>query len=333
MSSLVLVDVGYLIAALSTRATGAPERGRVDVDLPAMIDLVRTVAAEHGDQSVLRVMWYDGAPHRSASPNPCQEAVGALPGVKLRLGRTSYNGGQKGVDIKIALDLVAAAATGRYSGYYLLSGDDDLTEPVEIAQMAGASVSVISVPDAEGRALGLANNLRLAADEVLLLPEVALDLVTALVPFAALGGINEDVQVDPTATPVGEIASPDEARVTPMALAGRFQPRLAAVHQPPERAPWSASALEAGELAAMDDVVAAFLEPIAAQAPRLTGLRERAQAARPHLPPDVDRRLLLDLAAHIDDEQVSQKMREGLRAQFWVHLDRAWAGLQSAVSA
>ena len=66
-----------------------------------------------------------------------------LPRVKLRLGRLSYTGEQKGVDLRIGLDLVMHARNQAVDVMYLVSGDDDLTEAVEEVQGHGIPVILL----------------------------------------------------------------------------------------------------------------------------------------------------------------------------------------------
>ena len=57
-----------------------------------------------------------------------QQRIGELPKVKLRLGRFGVDGQQKGVDLRIGLDLVAHARNGAADVFFLVSGDDDLVD-------------------------------------------------------------------------------------------------------------------------------------------------------------------------------------------------------------
>ena len=69
-----------------------------------------------------------------------------LPRVKLRLGRTSPHGEQKGVDLRIGLDLAAHGRNHVVDTMYLVR-DDDLSEAVEEAQNHGSQVVILAVPD------------------------------------------------------------------------------------------------------------------------------------------------------------------------------------------
>ncbi|MER5836059.1 MULTISPECIES: NYN domain-containing protein [Streptomycetaceae] len=106
---------------------------------------------------MLRVYWYDSA--RNGIPDAQQERIGELPKVKLRLGRFGVNGEQKGVDLRIGLDLVAHARNRASDVFFLVSGDDDLAEAVEEAQVHGVQVLLLAVPTADGKAHGVSRHL------------------------------------------------------------------------------------------------------------------------------------------------------------------------------
>ena len=87
-----------------------------------------------------------------------------MPKVKLRLGRRSLSGEQKGVDLRIGLDLAAHGRSRVVDVMYLVSGDDDLTEAVEEAQNHGVQVQLIVVPNHASRPMSVAKHLQQAAD-------------------------------------------------------------------------------------------------------------------------------------------------------------------------
>ena len=99
------VDAGYLIAAASTRVTGTSLRSATEVDVPGLLaELTKQVETDSG-LPLLRIHWYDSGT-RQGAPSESQRDIATLPKVKLRLGRVGFNGEQKGVDLKLALDLI-----------------------------------------------------------------------------------------------------------------------------------------------------------------------------------------------------------------------------------
>ena len=160
----VYVDVGYLLASAATRVTGSSLRSGIEVDYPGLIaGLVAQVEADSG-LPLLRVNWYDSGSRSGGQPDYHQDQIGLLPRIKLRLGRLSYAGEQKGVDVRLGLDLALQGRARVADVVYLVSGDDDLTEAVEEAQSAGVQVVLLSVPRHDGQGYAVSKHLRRAAD-------------------------------------------------------------------------------------------------------------------------------------------------------------------------
>lgn len=173
--SAIYVDVGYLISSAATRVTGTSLRGGVVIDYQRLIDALIAQVAQDTDLPLLRVNWYDSAAGRHGTADTRQQQIGLLPRVKLRLGRLNPLGEQKGVDIRIGLDLVAHAHSGAVDQMYLVTGDDDLTEAVEEAQTRGVQVILVVVPGKDDKPHGLSNNLQREADRMLLIDGEAID--------------------------------------------------------------------------------------------------------------------------------------------------------------
>ncbi|MGI6797675.1 NYN domain-containing protein [Gordonia sihwensis] len=163
-TSCVYVDTGYLLSSAATRVTGTSLRSGINVDYPLLIDSLIRTADDLSGLPTLRTYWYDSA--TNGVPNTQQERIGELAKVKLRLGRFGMNGEQKGVDLRIGLDLVTHARNTASDVFFLVSGDDDLTEAVEEAQGHGVEVVVLAVPDSHGRPHGISRHLLRAADDM-----------------------------------------------------------------------------------------------------------------------------------------------------------------------
>jgi hypothetical protein len=128
------IDAGYLLASVSIRVSGTSLRAATKVDTPGLIsELVRQVVDDSA-LPLLRVNWYDAASGAVMSPE--QLKIAHLAQVKMRLGRRGLVGEQKGVDLKLGLDLVTQARNRVADVIYLVSGDDDLTEAVEEARIS-----------------------------------------------------------------------------------------------------------------------------------------------------------------------------------------------------
>src|SRR3954466_464567 len=162
------VDVGYLLSSTAVRVTGTSLRNGVHVDYAPLIRALVQQAERMSELPMLRVHWYDSA--KDGVPDAQQQRIGELPKVKLRLGRFGVDGEQKGVDLRIGLDLVAHARNGAADVFFLVSGDDDLTEAVEEAQVHGVQLVLLAIPNEQGRPHGVSRHLMRAADELVTLP-------------------------------------------------------------------------------------------------------------------------------------------------------------------
>ena len=191
----IYVDVGYLLAAAATRVTGTSLRRGVEVDHADLIRGLIERAEEDCGLPLLRVNWYDSGARPGGMPDFIQDSIGLLPRVKLRLGRLSHAGEQKGVDLRIGLDLATHGRNRVVDVIYLVSGDDDLTEAVEEAQGHGVQVILLAVPGQDGRPHGVARHLQRAADGLILLGGEVVDATvrSRAIPEAL---IPEDLRTD-----------------------------------------------------------------------------------------------------------------------------------------
>ena len=169
------VDVGYLLAASATRVTGTSLRSGIVVSYPDLVTRLVAAAEEASGMPLLRVHWYDSGRRSGGAPDASQEAIGMLPRVKLRLGRISPQGEQKGVDLRIGLDLAAHGRNRVVDVIYLVSGDDDLCEAVEEAQNHGVQVVLMAVPDRAGKPHAVSKHLIRESDDLIVLDGSVVD--------------------------------------------------------------------------------------------------------------------------------------------------------------
>lgn len=210
-TAVVFVDAGYLFSAGSGAINGRVAKRR-DVDLVdpgGFIDHLVDSAVQIWDGDPLRLLrsyWYDGA--IDGVPTPAQIAVGALPRVKLRLGRVSA-GGQKGVDGLIILDLITLARNRAADVAIVLSGDEDLRESAVHAQTFGLTLIVAGFPPSPHQ--GQSQLLLREADHVVTIsPEVMGRFMTVKAAASeTLPGVDV-ARCEETATTV---TSPDLAEV------------------------------------------------------------------------------------------------------------------------
>ncbi|CAN7248264.1 NYN domain-containing protein [Knoellia sp. LjRoot47] len=361
--SAVYVDVGYLLASAATRVTGSSLRSSVEVDYPALVRrLVEQVEADSG-LPVLRVNWYDSGARPGGQPDHHQDQIGLLPKVKLRLGRLSYAGEQKGVDVRLGLDLALQGRARVADVVYLVSGDDDLTEAVEEAQGAGVQVRLLSVPGVHGTSHAVSKHLRRAADDELLVDAETIDLCVrsrALAPGLVPASDGSDsvadelvaaddsvvvlnpVDTDPTgdtsttdepsmdesavpepdgaATEAGEAVPPSRPAGIPgpsPAVLGRK--RASEVVLPEPLTPTTGAVTDAGP-GLWDAVAYAVVSSWCRTA--TPGSLAELRGARPTVPGELDRALLLDLSSRSGAYDIDDAARHGVRERFWHHVDR-----------
>jgi hypothetical protein len=326
------VDAGYLLASAATRVAGSSLRGSVNVDQGRLVEgLVRQVEELTG-LPLLRVHWYDSGGRPGGQADAAQEALGMQSKVKLRLGRRSPTGEQKGVDVRLGLDLATHGRNHLADVMYLLSGDDDLTEAVEEAQGHGIQVVLLAVPDANGRAHAVSRHLEREADGMELIWERTIDdSVHRPVPTPTRAVAAAAVQA--TTAVVGDAQEPAESLMgqtppTPADLArGRANHVLAATPAAPETRSVLAYSTRTGQAAfpvaspdadeaAIDDVCAKVIDSwmlTASDEEKIALLRDR-----PHVPREIDRALLLDTSDRLGIYELDDSTRVALRARFWV---------------
>jgi uncharacterized LabA/DUF88 family protein len=284
------VDVGYLLSAAAVRVTGTSLRNGIRVDYESLIDELVHQAEKLSELPVLRVHWYDSA--RDGVPDTQQQAIGELSNVKLRLGRFGVEGQQKGVDLRIGLDLVAHARNGVAEVFILVSGDDDLTEAVEEAQLHGVQVFLLAVPNADDKAHGVSRHLIRAADGLKTVFPDTIDRTVA------------KVEVSPAVRPATQSAA---------AASQGTQPEISGTLKD----------LPAAEVTDQIESVASRV---------LTTFRSSASAeelaavtiGKPSIPRDVDKALLTDLSDRLGVIDLDEAVRHKLRAQFWAKFDEAY---------
>jgi len=312
------VDAGYLLAAAATRVTGTSLRSGIHVEYgPLVRDLIRQVESESG-LPLLRVHWYDSA--RDGVPDRGQERIGELPQVKLRLGRFGVDGQQKGVDLRMGLDLVNHARHRTADVFFLLSGDDDLSEAVEEAQAQGVQVLALAVPTKDGKAHGVSRHLIRAADSVVLVKGEAIDGAVMKVEVPTPSTLRPESIVEVDAVPSPELPHAP----TPNDLLARPRPKPMA----PVRSTiaYTSSSGRAGHQVwhepehekfedqiqeVVRNVVSTFKE---SATPEDLAALERA---RPSIPRDIDSALLMDLSDVTGFYDLSDDVRYRLRAAFW----------------
>jgi uncharacterized LabA/DUF88 family protein len=331
------VDAGYLIAAASTRVTGTSLRSATEVDVPGLLtELTEQVEADSG-LPLLRIHWYDSGT-RQGAPSGSQRDIATLPKVKLRLGRVGFNGEQKGVDLKLALDLITQSRNKAAEVVYLVSGDDDLSEAVEEAQHHGVQVISLVVPDEQGQAISVSQNLQMTVDQLQLIRTAVIDDHVKKSPSAAMKEVAEAsvvaketaAQDTPPRSPV--VAVPPRPGPTPTPVARPLP-------GPPIVRPLTAAPLPAyststgtggayGTHTALDDHATEAIGDVVDKVV-INWWRGASEASRhellkgkPLIPSDMDRALLSDLSNKLAIYDIPQDWRFALREAFWAKIGR-----------
>ncbi|MDR3359690.1 MAG: NYN domain-containing protein [Bifidobacteriaceae bacterium] len=326
----LFVDAGYLLASAATRLTGTSLRSGIKVNYEQLIAALTRQAEEVAGMPLLRINWYDAA--KNAIPDRDQERIGSLSRVKVRLGRVGIDGEQKGVDLRIGLDMAAQARNGAVDVILLVSGDDDLTEAVEEAQLHGVQVKVLAVPDNGGKPHGVSGHLLRASDGIELVDPRALDktVLRAVVKTPA------DVIVPappaprpgpphPAPTPKpGPVPGPAPVYTSVAGPTPRRQVESTLAYQSVTGGKTSIAAeydvsdekLNQDIDAVVSGVIASFL------ATASQSQKEEVVKAKPHIPSDLDRALLIDLSHRLDGRDLSDRVRYDLRDHFWESISR-----------
>jgi uncharacterized LabA/DUF88 family protein len=178
--SALFIDAGYLLAAGGNLTVRTPKRAELEVKVGALANALMKFVEAQSLLPLLRAYWYDG--RRGAALTPEHTAVKDVPFLKLRLGRTTSAGAQKGVDSLIFRDLTTLARERAICSAYLLAGDGDMVEAVSMAQDLGVQVILVTVIPT-----GNSNVSRDLIDEVD--SEIALEREFLLPHFARKGDL------------------------------------------------------------------------------------------------------------------------------------------------
>ena len=322
------VDAGYLLAASATRVTRTSLRNGIHVEYASLIAGLVAETEERCGMPLLRVHWYDSA--RNGVPDTQQERIGELSKVKLRLGRFGVDGQQKGVDLRIGLDLVAHARNAASDVFYLVSGDDDLTEAVEEAQVHGVQVVVLGVPGTDGKPHGVSRHLIRAADELAVLPGALIDraVMRVEVPKVPESVVEPAAFVSPAVMPKlasGKAAQP--VPVTPRRLAPTAAaPRASLAYSGTTGGPSQVMpGYDEADVDAYDETIDQVVKQVLTsyQLSVTEGDQGALKRGRPSIPRDVDRALLLDVSEALELADLSDQIRYRIRERFWQQVDDA----------
>lgn len=345
----IFVDAGFLLSVGGHRVADTTLRNAVKVQYSTLIKGLTKEVRVHSGTNNLRTYWYDAS--RDGLLTDEQKKIAMIPDVKVRLGRLNYFGEQKGVDLRLALDLVGLARTGAASTAYLMSGDDDLTEAVEEAQSLGLKVVLLGIPDDSAR-LGyssLADHLAVTVDSIIPIPDLLLNtaFTRAYTPdethaktssaIAAADMRTIAAASDENTETADDAKAPKPSLPSPAALAGRVgqgnpTPAPTSAEQPTivysSRSGENQSSGTFAAVSAHEQEVIEVAQRIGAQVAKnwYASINQSELSEiisdRPLLPPDIDRVLLKDCAQAIGEQDTYlQSVRRTLRWAFWEEVD------------
>ena len=135
----IFIDAGYLIAVTLKKSK------RVD-----LVKLSKALAKDSWEKTI----FYDALPkfgtERYSKAQRFHSKISKLDKFEVRLGRLQYDGHgrptQKGVDMKLGIDLVQMSMKGDLDTAILIAGDSDFLYAVEKAQEANAKVRLAHFP-------------------------------------------------------------------------------------------------------------------------------------------------------------------------------------------
>lgn len=310
--SVIFIDAGFLLSAGSSTVTGTSLRAATRVDAEQLISGIVSITRDNCKLDPLRIYWYDAS--RDGVLSDWHKKISLLDDVKVRLGRIGVNGQQKGVDLRLGLDLIEVARNGSAKVAYLLSGDDDLAEAVEAAQDLGMKVVLLALED-KNRYLGIksvAEHLAYKVDRILVLPQELIHSTFTPATRAVVPGSEAGTESTPPAAGAplpGPSSGPTP--VTPATLASK-KATFITVKEPDVDLP---------RLFAVAEEVA---ERLARNWYQTTPLAEVQSVLeeRPILPTEIDSTLLRDCAARIGEADTDlQSVRKHLRKCFWDTID------------
>ncbi|UVJ38473.1 NYN domain-containing protein [Arthrobacter sp. CJ23] len=330
--SAIFVDAGFLLAVGGLSQAQTSLRSAFDVDHQKLISGIKARAEEFCGLETLRMYWYDAA--KDAVLSEQHKKIGMVSGVKVRLGRLSYGGDQKGVDLKLGLDLVGIARNRAARVVFLVSGDDDLAEAVEAAQELGVKVVLIGIEDQCHR-LGVrsvAEHLALTVDSIITLPMELIEscfkskpAVIRLAPSSGTQLLSQPPLPGPKAGMGRPVPGPPHHVMAP-ANGLQAVPQPATLHR--ARAIESGIVYSSGPASAVEESAMLVAQEVGERlAVNWHGAATQGElnelfADRPLLPPELDRVLLKDCAQRIGEHKTDlQGVRRMLRDSFWSKME------------